>query len=297
MSLGAVLRLLRPKQWAKNLLVFAAYIFAVKFGDPDATRNVLIAFGAMCLISSATYIVNDIADAERDREHPDKKDRPIASGQVPVALAWGLAAVLLAAGLAPVIALFSRSSVVLVGIYLALQVLYNVWLKSVPVADVFTVSLGFIVRAWFGAAAIWVPVSSWLLFCTGALALMLGFAKRRHEFLLQGENRSASRESLDGYNKPALDALVIISATLAAICYGIYAIDSDTSHKYPGLIMTTLFVAYGIARYVLLVFSRDEGGEPADVLFGDTHILCSVLLFLAAAVLAVSGFQLPLIAR
>jgi 4-hydroxybenzoate polyprenyltransferase len=292
----AVLKLVRPKQWSKNLLVFAAYIFAAKFGDSDATRAALVAFAGMCLVSSGVYVANDLLDARRDREHPEKKDRPIASGAVSPAFAAVLALLLLAGGIA-LVATLNRSSLALVGGYLALQVLYNLWLKRVPVADVFSISLGFVIRAWIGATAIWVPVSSWLIFCTGSLALMLGFAKRRHEFLLQGEGRAASRESLEGYSRPALDALVVISATASALCYGIYAIDSDTAHRFPGMILTTLFVVYGIARYVLLIFSRDEGGEPADVLFGDAHILGSVLLFIAAAVLAVSGLTLPLISR
>jgi 4-hydroxybenzoate polyprenyltransferase len=296
-NLQAALRLLRPKQWAKNLLVFAAYIFAAKFSDPDATRNVLIAFAAMCLLSSATYVANDIFDRNKDREHPLKRNRPIASGAASIPIAWALSLILLAAGMFLVIAFLNTTSLVLVLSYLAIQMLYNGSLRQIPVADVFAIALGFVIRATLGAAAIWVPVSGWLLFCTGALALMLGFAKRRNEFLLQGNVAVGSRQSLGGYTRPALDALVISTATASALCYGIYAIESDTAAKYPALILTTVFVSYGIARYVFLIFTRDEGGEPADVLFGDPHILGSVVLFLITAVIAVSGVHIPLLEK
>ncbi len=294
-SIADYVRLFRPKQWSKNLLVFAAYIFAARFTDPEATRLVLIAFAAMCLLSSGTYALNDVLDRGRDRQHPEKRSRPLASGAIPAAIGAILGAALVVGGLALVIAFLNSSSLAIVAAYLGIQALYNTVLKRVPIADVFSIALGFVLRAVLGAAAIWAPVSGWLLFCTGALALMLGFAKRRHEFLIQGQDRASSRESLVGYSKAALDALVIITATAAALCYGIYAIDSSTARKYPALILTTLFVVYGVARYVLLVFSRDEGGEPADVLLKDPHILGSVLLFVAASVVAVSGVSIPLL--
>ncbi len=292
----AILALLRPKQWSKNLLVFAAFIFAGKFSDPDSTRLVLMAFAAMCLASSSIYVFNDLIDVKRDREHPTKKNRPIASGKVSVPVAVGIGVLTLGGSLA-IANLINTSSTVIILVYLALQVAYNAFLKRTPIADVFCIATGFILRAVVGAAAIWVPISGWLLFCTGALALMLGFAKRRNEFLIQGENRTASRESLAGYSKPVLDALVVMTATGAAMCYGIYSIDSATAAKYPGLVLSSFFVFYGIARYVLLIFSKDEGGEPADILFKDPHVLGSVVLFLASAVFAVSGGKIPLIER
>ena len=159
--------------------------------------------------------------------------------------------------------------------------------------DVFVIATGFIVRAVLGASALVVAISGWFLFCTGALALMLGFAKRRNEFITQGETASSSRESLTHYSKPALDALVVIFATGAAICYGIYTLQSSAAREHPSLILTAPFVFYGITRYVLLVFQQDEGGEPADLLFGDWHIIGSVVCFIAAAALAISGLKLP----
>lgn len=295
MSIAAVVKLLRPKQWSKNLLVLAGPIFAARVNDPEAMKFTGIAFAAMCLMSSATYVINDIQDVRRDREHPTKKNRPIASGAVPVPLAVVIGVLLFAVSIGLAVTFLNTTSLTLLLTYAVLQVFYNLGLKRVPIADVFTIALGFILRAMLGAAAIAAMISGWLLFCTGALALMLGFAKRRQEFLMQGEAKAASRESLLGYSKPALDALVIMTATGAAICYGIYSVDSTTAHKYRAMVITSLFVFYGIARYVLLVFNRDEGAEPADLLFKDRHILFSVVLFLASAILAVSGMRLPLL--
>jgi len=287
-----LVKLLRPKQWAKNLLVFAAWMFAGKYTDQSSFLSVALAFASMCLASSGVYIVNDVLDRDRDRNHPKKKERPIASGAVPVSLALALALVLVVAALLIAWTL-TKTCLILVATYLLLQVAYNLWLKSIPVLDVFIIATGFIVRAVLGASALVVAISGWFLFCTGALALMLGFAKRRNEFIAQGEDASNSRESLSHYSKPALDALVVMFATGAAICYGIYTLQSSAAKAHPGLILTAPFVFYGITRYVLLVFRQNEGGEPADLLFGDWHIIGSVLFFVATAALAISGLRLP----
>lgn len=288
----AYLLLLRPKQWTKNLLVFAALLFGGTFREADKATLAFIAFVAMCLASSAVYIVNDLRDLERDRRHPKKKLRPLASGAVSQNLGWGIAVVCLAIALGAVWTVNKTSTAIILA-YLLLQVAYNFRLKQVAVADVFCIAVGFVLRAVLGAAAIKVPISGWLLFCTGALALMLGFSKRRNEFLTIAEN--GTRESLAKYTRPALDALVSIFACGAALCYGIYCLESETAKKFPGLIVTSIFVFYGIARYILIVFSLDEGGEPETILYKDKHILASVLCFILASVLALSGFQLPLV--
>lgn len=290
----SLILLLRPKQWSKNLLVFAAYIFTGSFHDPVATRNALIAFAAICLASSFIYALNDILDVKRDRLHPKKKFRPIASGAVPVPVAIGVAVAAIL-GSAALASMLNHSSMAILGTYVTLQILYNFGLKRVAVADVFLISLGFILRAALGAGAISVTISTWLLFCTGALALMLGFCKRRSEFILLGDRRMEVRESLGAYSKGALDALVIMFACGAAICYGVYAVQSTTAHKYPALILTTVFVFYGICRYILIVFGQDEGGEPETLLFKDPHMAFSMVMFLITAVLAMSGVKIPLL--
>lgn len=289
-----VVRLLRPKQWTKGFLVFAALLFTRSYLDPALVLLAVKAFFAMALVSSATYVVNDLADVERDRNHPIKKQRPIASGAVQPGAAIAIASVCLVAGLA-LGAWVNPLSLGLLVLYVAIQVAYNFGIKRVPVADVFFLSSGFVLRAALGAAAISVAISGWLLFCTGALALLLGFGKRRHEFRLQGEARATSRESLQGYTMPALDALVVVSAACAAMCYGIYCIDSVTATKYPALILTSVFVFYGISRYLFLIFAQDEGGEPEHLLFRDPQLVLSVALFLVAALFALSGTPVPLI--
>jgi len=289
----AHLLLLRPKQWTKNLLVFAALLFVGAFRDPHMVWLATQAFFAMCLASSFVYVVNDLRDIERDRRHPRKKSRPLASGLVkpPAAI---VAAILCLAGALTIAFFINKASLAIVGTYLAIQGLYNLWLKQVAVADVFCIGIGFVLRATLGAAALNVEISGWLLFCTGALALMLGFSKRRNEFLTVPEN-GTTRESLAHYTKSALDALVVMFACGAALCYGIYSLESTTAKKYPGLVLTSLFVFYGIARYVLIVFSRDEGGEPETLLYKDPHILMSVVLFVLTSILALSGFRIPLV--
>lgn len=290
----AYLRLLRPKQWSKNLLVFAAILFTNQLRDMHAMSHTLMAFIAMCFVSSTVYILNDLQDVEKDQAHPRKRLRPIASGQVSRAAAAALAALIFVIGVV-LLALVGRMALVVVGIYIVLQVVYNLAAKNMPVLDVFIIGTGFVLRAMLGAAAIGREISVWLLLCTAGLALLLGFAKRRHEFILQGDNRTASRASLAGYSRQALDALVVMAATGAALCYAIYALESPTAKKYPALFITTLFVYYGICRYVLIVFADDEGGEPETLLFKDRHILASVLLFILSAIIALSVVKIPLV--
>lgn len=287
---------MRPKQWTKNLLVFAALIFTGGYRDQKQVIAVLLTFVAMCLVSSATYALNDVADDKRDRLHPKKKDRPVASGQVSVTGAVALAIVLLAAGLA--LAWWVQMAVLIgAAIYLGIQAIYNVGFKSLPVLDVFTLSSGFVLRAIIGAAAINVQVSVWLLLCTGALALLLGFAKRRSEFVLMGDDRGQSRPALHGYSIRALDGLVLISGCCAAITFGMYVVESETAKKFPALILTAPIVLFGIYRYLFLVFSNDEGGEPENLVFGDPQMIGTLIAFLAAVFYAMGGAELPFVLR
>lgn len=290
----AAIRLLRPKQWTKNLLVFAALIFTHSYSDTDLVSLTLLAFASMCLASSAVYTLNDVIDAERDRNHPRKKHRPVASGAIRPALASVIGLLCLGGGVA--LALQVNVSFLLgVAVYLMVQVLYSLGLKAVPILDVFIVATGFVLRAVLGALAIEVGISGWLLLCTGLLALMLGFAKRRHEFMSQGEGRGDSRPALLGYTQAALDALVVFSSAGAALAYGVYAIESDTAKKYPALVLTLPAVLYGVMRYLFLVFGRQEGGEPENLVFGDLHMIVCVIAFVCLALLAMSGYRIGFI--
>lgn len=287
MTLRAFLRLIRIKQWSKNLLVFAAMLFTGGWTGSGLPRA-LMAFFAMCLVASATYIFNDLRDIERDRQHPTKKDRPLAAGQIPAGVAVALALVCALGGLA-LGAYLNKACLALLAGYLVLQFLYNLELKRVPIADVFVLALGFIIRATLGAAAVGVQISGWLLVCTAALSLMLGFGKRRHEYLLQQSSGTKSREVLEHYSQPVLDAAVIISAAGAAQSYATYSLLSKTAQAHPGLMFTSLFVIYGILRYVYLIFGKSEGGEPESILLNDKHILIAVAGFVLFSALAVKG--------
>ncbi|MDI9636773.1 decaprenyl-phosphate phosphoribosyltransferase [Kamptonema cortianum] len=288
------IRLLRPKQWTKNLLVFAALLFSGTVTEIARDIRVVLAFVAMCLVSSATYIFNDIADQKRDQEHPVKKNRPIASGAISVQKGIALAIACLSIGMGIGWYLGAWATAILAG-YVFLQVLYNIWLKYIAVADVFAIATGFILRAVLGAESIKVPISGWLLLCTAALALMLGFAKRRSEYISQGNERVKSRESLSQYSRLALDIYVAMFSGVAAMCYGIYTLQSETASRFPGLIITFPFVLYGICRYLLLVFAKDEGAQPEDILLKDPNIIISVVGFVIAALLAIRGATVPMI--
>jgi 4-hydroxybenzoate polyprenyltransferase len=287
MPLGAALRLLRPKQWAKNLLVFAALIFTGRFSDSSDVVAALLAFAALCFISSATYVVNDILDIDKDRAHPVKRNRPLASGAIGVGVAWGLAAACLILGI--VVGFLIRPTFLYgITVYLALQFAYNLFAKRVPILDVFVIGIGFVLRAALGAVAIQVGMSAWLLFCTGVLALLIGFGKRRHEFLLDGHDAGASRPALTGYTLSLLDNMVVFSAALAGLSYGVYAIQSQTGQTYPALVLTIPFVIYGVARYMFLIFAKGDGGEPENIVLRDPHMIATLVLFVGAAVYAVA---------
>ncbi len=291
MSLPGPLRLLRPKQWTKNLLVLAAPLFTQQLLHLPVLAVSLSAFASLCLASSAVYCINDLLDSEKDKHHPKKKHRPIASGEVSpnaaIALALLCTAVSLSLGFI-INPLFGWGVI----LYLAVQAGYNFGLKKVPVLDVFVLGSGFVMRAALGAVAITVTISGWLLFCTGALALCLGFAKRRSELMSEEHDPIQSRPTLKNYTQPILDAMVVFSASMAGLSYGVYAIQSQNAQEHKGLILTAPFVIYGIARYLFLTFTENEGGEPENLLFSDPHILVTILLFCVAALTAISGIPL-----
>jgi 4-hydroxybenzoate polyprenyltransferase len=292
MRLPGPIRLLRPKQWTKNFLVFAALIFTGQFSTGGPVIASLLAFVALCLASSSVYCLNDLLDAEKDRNHPKKKERPIASGEVSPALAVVLAILCCISGLA--IGYLVRMELAAgILLYLVVQLGYNFLLKRKPVIDVFVLGFGFVLRAGLGAVALDVTISAWLLFCTGALSLLLGFAKRRSEYMMEGHDVSKTRPSLMGYNQATLDALVLFSASIASLSYGMYAIQSETAQKHPGLVLTTPLVIYAVARYLYLSLSQNEGGEPETLLVSDCHLAIVVILYLLVAIAAMLGLQIP----
>jgi 4-hydroxybenzoate polyprenyltransferase len=289
----AVLNLLislRPGQWTKNLLVFAALIFAEhdELFDLRAIITAVEAFVIFCALSGVVYLVNDVMDKETDQRHPLKKRRPIAAGALSVQSALGAATLLGAVALAAAFALGSRFGIVAAA-YLALQALYSGPLKHLVIIDVLTLAIGFVLRAVAGAVAINVVISHWLFVCTILLALFIALAKRRHELVLLGEDAISHRPILGEYSPYLLDQMIAVVAASTLIAYIFYTISPETAAKFgtDWLGLTIPFPLYGIFRYLYLVHQREGGGSPSDLLLNDRPLLGCVILWVAAVVLII----------
>ena len=271
-SAAAALAALRPHQWTKNLLVFAGILFAARLGDPTRWLEAITCFVAYCAASSAGYLVNDIRDRDDDRSHPVKRHRPIASGELGVRTAARLAAVLFASALALAAVLDLRSLGLLV-LFVAIQLAYTQTLKHIVLVDVLIIAGLFVIRAAAGAVAVDVPISPWLLLCTGLLALFLALGKRRAELVLVEANQTPGRKVLDGYTLPVIDQLVAIVAAAAIVAYALYTFNVGESRA---LMITIPYVVYAIFRYLMLLHRRETGEEPDRVLATDVPILVAV---------------------
>ena len=282
-KIAAAVKALRVYQWTKNLLVFAALIFAQELTHPYMVVVSLFAFAAFCMAASATYLLNDIIDVEKDRAHPKKRTRPIASGELSLPVAWVLLLVLFggAIGVAATIGPAFLATVVL---YVVLTVSYSLVLKNLIIIDVMAVSLGFVLRAMAGAIALDVTFSNWLVVCTLFLALFLSLSKRRNELTLLDEEARNHRGVLFHYSVHYLDQLILIMAGGALITYTIYTCSPDVVEKIGSdkLYMTIPFVVYGLFRYLFLVHQRTGGGDPSRTLLQDWPLGLNVLLWAAA---------------
>jgi 4-hydroxybenzoate polyprenyltransferase len=282
----AAVAALRPRQWTKNLLLFAGIVFAAKLGDGIRWLEALGAFAAYCAASSAAYLVNDVRDAEADRLHPLKRLRPVAAGELHPRTALLLAGVLAVCSLGVAGALGPWSLAFLAG-FLALQAAYTLRLKHEVLIDVMAIAGLFVVRAAAGAEAVDVPISPWLLLCTALLALFLGLAKRRGELVLVGAARTPGRPVLEGYSLVLVDQLVSVVAASTVIAYSLYTFTARDSHT---MMVTIPFVLFGVFRYLLLIQRDDMGEEPENVLLTDGPLLGTVALWAAtcALILAVT---------
>ena len=275
---------LRPKQWTKNLVVFAAFLFAL--GDQHQAVNwpclgsAALASLVFCVVSSGVYLLNDVLDLARDRAHPIKRHRPLAAGeiQVPAATAAGL--VLLGIGLACAWALHGQFAVV-VGAYILLQAAYSLLLKQVAFLDVLLIAAGFVLRALAGAVVLNVTISPWLLFCTGLLALFLALCKRRHEKVVLDGLPANVRPSLGRFTTRALDVLIAATGVATALAYALYTVWPDTVEKFGThrLAWTLPFVLFGIGRYLHLVYRRAQGDRPEQILLTDWPLLASLAFY------------------
>ena len=275
-----LIKALRPYQWSKNLLVFAALVFAQQLGNTEKVTQAAIAFVVFCAASSAVYLLNDVLDRERDRQHPDKAQRPIAAGRVSVGTAVGVAVVIAAGALAG--AWFvNRSLLLVIGGYFALQLAYNAGLKQVTIIDALCVATGFLLRAVAGAVAINEEMSSWLLICTTFATVFISFAKRRHEYSTLQEDAEGHRESLSGYSAELLDQFLVISAAGTLLSYALYTSDRATVEKFGSnrLIFTLPFVMYGLFRYMTLVSQDKAAGDPSVALVRDKPLVATIVLW------------------
>jgi 4-hydroxybenzoate polyprenyltransferase len=278
--------LARPAQWLKNGVVLAALVFAGEATQTGALELALLATAVFCLLSSAVYTINDLIDRDRDRQHPLKRERPLASGKLAATTAIAMTLFLIVASLGMSWS-FGLSFFVIAVLFLVLNLLYSLVLKEIVIVDVMAIALGFVMRAYAGAAAIQVPASKWLLINTLLLALFLGFGKRRHELVLLQEGAVAHRKILGRYSPYLLDQCIGITTASVVVMYMLYSFSTEVSTKLgtENLYLTIPFVVYGIFRYLYLIHKEDKGGSPTHILTTDRPILLTVILWLLTVIL------------
>ncbi|HEX8679467.1 MAG TPA: decaprenyl-phosphate phosphoribosyltransferase [Chthoniobacterales bacterium] len=271
---------LRPQQWVKNLLVLAPLLFSRHLFDPSSLLEGLSAFGLFCLVSSSSYLFNDFVDVEQDRLHPVKCRRPLASGRLGARATIVTAIALCITGIAGGLAL-GRTIALALCAYVVISAAYSLFLKHHVILDVFAIASGFVLRAWGGAEAIQVEMSSWLLVCTTLLALFLGFSKRRYELALLKERAMEHRRVLADYDPRFLDMMIAIVTASAVTCYALYTVSEETVARFhtKALLSTLPFVLYGIFRYLYLVYHKDRGGDPIVTAFTDPATIINLLLW------------------
>jgi 4-hydroxybenzoate polyprenyltransferase len=288
LGLSGLIRSLRPEQWTKNSIVFAALIFGEQLFDLAAVARSLAAFLVFCALSGVVYLVNDVSDREADRLHPLKRNRPIAAGEVSPAVALAAAVLASAASLAAAFWLGPAFGWIAAA-YLALFVVYSRVLKHVVILDVLTIAIGFVLRAGAGAAVLAVPMSQWLLVCTILLALFLGLSKRRHELTLLATNAAGHRRILEEYNPYLLDQMIGVVTASTLVAYIIYCTSPETTEKFgTNLVLTTPFPIYGIFRYLYLVHQKGVG-SPSEVLLTDRPLVASIVLWGLAVIAIIYG--------
>ncbi|MFM2052047.1 MAG: hypothetical protein RL456_84 [Pseudomonadota bacterium] len=278
--------LMRPHQWIKNGFVLIGIVFAHRWTDRPSVIAATLALAAFCAMASAVYIYNDLVDAEADRRHPVKRDRPIASGAVPVWQARMLAGVLAALGLGLAGAV-SLTALELVACYGALNLAYTHRLKHMVILDVFTISLGFMLRILTGTVGLGIQPSSWLMLCGLMITLFLGFAKRRSELLANRRGDARTREVLRAYQPEVLDQFLAVTAGAAVLSYALYTLSPETVavHRTDKLVYTLPFIVYGIFRYLYLLHGHGGGQDTARDLLADRHLLVTLALWLASTLL------------
>jgi 4-hydroxybenzoate polyprenyltransferase len=281
-GLPPLIRAMRPLQWSKNLLVFAALIFTRSVFELEPLLRSIGAFVAFCAVSSGIYLLNDVRDLNQDRLHPVKRFRPVAAGKLAPRTAMVAASVLIISGLAASV-LIEPELLAVVALYVAAMLAYNAGLKSIVILDVILISLGFVLRAAAGAVAISVPISPWLYICTLVVALLVGFGKRRHELLTLNDAAALHRQNLDAYSIALLDQIIAICAASTIIAYSIYTFESPTLPENHAMMATIPIVVYAVLRYLYLIYRKRVGGSPEVLLVRDRPLLASVLTWVVVS--------------
>jgi 4-hydroxybenzoate polyprenyltransferase len=280
-----ILRSMRPKQWTKNIILFAPLIFSQNITNKQLAISSFISFMVFCFLSGSVYILNDLIDINQDKVHPLKSKRPLASGRLSPVYAIITLLVLLALSVYISLAYLNYLFILVAGSYLILQIAYSTILKHIVIIDVFSIAAGFLLRVLAGAEAIEVTFSTWLFFCTILLALFLALSKRRHEIILLDEKAINHRKILFEYSADLLDQMISIVTTTTLIAYILYTISPETVARFgtDNLKYTVPFVLYGIFRYLYLIHQKNEGGSPERVLLNDMPILITVILYCLTA--------------
>ena len=277
--IGALLRAMRPKQWVKNVVIYAALVFDRQLTDLNAILRTTAGFVIFCILSGIVYIINDIVDVEADKIHPDKKNRPIASGDLPVNTAWA-AVILLLLLVLPLSYLLSAWFFIVALVYFLLNLAYSKWLKHIPLIDVLSIAAFFVLRVAAGVMLVGVArFSPWLYVVTTLGALYIGFGKRRAELALLADEAQNHRRVLDGYTIPLLDQYITIVSATTIMAYSLYTFSAENLPDNHFMMLTIPFVIYGVFRYLYLIKIKQTGGSPEDVLFSDAPLLVTILLW------------------
>ena len=277
--LSALIKSMRPRQWSKNVFVLAAVVFDKKLLNPEAVGKSLAGMVLFCLLSSSVYLINDILDAEADRNHPQKRNRPIASGKLPVPVAAAAAVGIILITI-PVSFLLSTLFGWIALIYFLVNLAYSTRLKHIPLIDVLIIAAGFVLRVAAGVSLIEVErFSPWLYVVTTLLALYIGFGKRRAELTLLQNDANNHRRVLDGYNLALLDQLITIVSGTTIVAYSLYTFSAPNLPDNHSMMLTIPFVIYGIFRYLYLIQVEQAGGAPEDIVLTDKPLQAAILLW------------------
>ena len=288
--IASLVKTMRPRQWIKNVVIFAPLVFDIKLFDPTYLARTVAGFVMLCVISGTVYIINDLADIEKDRQHPRKRNRPLASGALSTRLAV-IAAVAIPLVALPLGYLLSPLFGAILTLYLLIQIAYSFWLKNAVIIDVMLIAAGFVLRVASGVPLVEAErFSPWLYICMTLLSLLIGFGKRRHELVLLKGNANMHRQSLEEYNLPLLDHTISIVTASTLLAYALYTFSAPNLPPNHTMMLTIPFVMYGIFRYLYLIHVKGIGGAPEEIVLSDRPLQATAVLW-GLSVVAVMYFR------